>query len=348
MPTRKPWSRAKPVTSVVRVALLELVEARAVDQPRDDLAHVVRLARVGVDDAVDLLRDRRPDLPASATSAGSRLAVLSVPTIVRARCSACVVVFGEVVGDAREPRVDVGAAELFGGDLFAGRRLHERRAAEEDRAGAADDDRFVRHRRHVGAAGRAGPHHDGDLRDPLGRHPRLVEEDAAEVIAIGEDLGLQRQERAARVDEIDAGQPVLQRDFLRADVLLHREGIVGAALDRGVVGDDEHFAARHAADAGDDAGRRAPRCRRGPRRRAARARGTGSPDRAARRCARGPAACPARDGAAGTSRRRPARAAAIRSRSSATSAAIRSRLRRNSSTGRIDVGGEAVHAAAEL
>ena len=50
------------------------------------------------------------------------------------------VVFGEVVGDAGEPRVHVGAAELLGRDFFAGRGLHERRAAEEDRPGAFDDD----------------------------------------------------------------------------------------------------------------------------------------------------------------------------------------------------------------
>ena len=43
MPTRKPCSRAKPVTSVVAVARLELVEARAVHDARDDFAHVVRL-----------------------------------------------------------------------------------------------------------------------------------------------------------------------------------------------------------------------------------------------------------------------------------------------------------------
>ena len=78
---------------------------------------------------------------------------------------------------------------------------------------------------------------------PFGRHARLVEEDAAEVIAIGEHLGLQRQERAAGVDEVDAGQAILQRDLLRADVLLDRDRIVGAALDRGVVGDDQHLAA---------------------------------------------------------------------------------------------------------
>ena len=69
----------------------------------------------------------------------------------------------------------------------------------------------------------------------------------------GKDLGLQRQERAARVDQVDAGQPVLERDLLRADVLLHRDRIVGAALDRRVVGDDQHLAARDPADAGDDA-----------------------------------------------------------------------------------------------
>ena len=89
--------------------------------------------------------------------------------------------------------------------------------------GALDDDRFVRHRRHVGAAGRARAHDDGDLRDALGRHARLVEEDAAEVIAVGKDLGLQRQERAAGVDEVDARQAVLERDLLRAHVLLDRD-----------------------------------------------------------------------------------------------------------------------------
>jgi len=76
------------------------------------------------------------------------------------------------------------------------------------------------------------------------------------VFAIGEDLGLQRQKGPARIDQVDARQPVLERDLLRADVLLHRRRIVGAALHRRVVGDDEHFAPRDAADARDDPGRR--------------------------------------------------------------------------------------------
>ena len=117
-------------------------------------------------------------------------------------------------------------------------RLHERRSAEEDRARALDDDRLVGHRRHVGAARRARSHDHGDLRNALGRHARLVEEDPPEVIAIGKDLGLQRQKRAARIDQVDARQPVLERDLLRAHVLLDGDRVVGAALDRRIVGDD--------------------------------------------------------------------------------------------------------------
>ena len=74
------------------------------------------------------------------------------------------------------------------------------------------------------------------------------------MLAVGEDLVLAGQERAAGVDEVDAGQAVLQRDLLGAQVLLDRHRVVGAALDGGVVGDDHALAPGHAADAGDDPG----------------------------------------------------------------------------------------------
>ena len=135
--------------------------------------------------------------------------------------------------------MDVGAAQLLGRHVLAGRGLHERRAAEEDRASALDDDRLVAHRRDVRAAGRARAHHERHLRDARGRHPGLVVEDAAEVIAIGEDLGLERQERAAGIDEVEARKLVLERDLLGSQVLLDRHRVVGAALDGGVVRDDD-------------------------------------------------------------------------------------------------------------
>ena len=149
----------------------------------------------------------------------------------------------------------VGAAEFFRRHHLAGRGLHQRRAAEEDGALVAHDDALVRHRRHIGAAGGAGAHHDRDLRNALRGHLRLVVEDAAEMPLVRKDLVLHRQEGAAGIDHVDAGQIVLPRNVLRAQMLLHRHRIIGAALDGGVIGDDDAFAARDAPDAGDDAGR---------------------------------------------------------------------------------------------
>ena len=152
--------------------------------------------------------------------------------------------------------MDVRAAQVLVRDLFAGRRLDQRRAADEDRPLAADDDRLVAHGRDVGAAGRARAHHDRDLGDPERGEPGLVVEDPAEVLLVGERPRLVGQEDPARIDEIDAREAVLEGDLLGAEVLLdgHRE--VGPALDRGVVGHDQHLAAVDDADAGDHAGGR--------------------------------------------------------------------------------------------
>ena len=94
----------------------------------------------------------------------------------------------------------------------------------------------------------------GDLGNPRRRQPRLVEEDAAEMVAIGKDLRLMGKVGAARIDQVEAGQPVVGRDLLGTQVLLDRHRIVGAALDRRVVADDHAVAPGDLADPGDDAG----------------------------------------------------------------------------------------------
>ncbi len=134
----------------------------------------------------------------------------------------------------------------------ADRGFDQGRSAEEDRALAPHDHALVAHRRHVRPTRRARAHDRGDLRDTARRQLRLVAEDAAEVLAVGEHLVLHRQEGATRVDEVDARQAVLERDLLRAQVLLHGEGEVGAALHRRVVGDHHDVAPVHETDAGDD------------------------------------------------------------------------------------------------
>ena len=106
----------------------------------------------------------------------------------------CVKIVGrKVIDDAGKSGVDVAPAQILGRDLFAGGRLHQRRAAQEDRALVAHDDRLVAHGRHIGAARSARSHHDGDLRNALGGHVRLIEEDSPKVIAIRKHLVLTRQ-----------------------------------------------------------------------------------------------------------------------------------------------------------
>ena len=232
------------------VARLELVEARAIHQPRDHFANVVGLARIGRDHAIQLMGRQQWRFRGPHRHRRFRLAPVELGDDRAHPCQCLQIVVGHVVGHAGDAGVHVGATQFLGRDHFTGGRLHQRRAAEEDRALLAHDHGLVAHRRHIGATGGAAAHHAGDLRNALRRQVGLVVEDAAEMVAVGEDFVLQRQERATGIDQVDARQVVLLGDLLRAQVLLHRHRVVGAALDRGVVGHDHAFHAADAADAG--------------------------------------------------------------------------------------------------
>ncbi len=120
----------------------------------------------------------------------------------------------------------------------------------------------------------------------------------------GKDLVLLRQEGAAGIDHVDAGQIVLPRDVLRAQMFFHRHRIIGAALDGGIVGDNDAFAARDPADAGDRYSPNARRRHRGRWRRAATIRETRCRDRSAGRRADAPASCRAKCACCARLRRR--------------------------------------------
>jgi hypothetical protein len=97
-----------------------------------------------------------------------------------------------VVDDAGDVALHQRAAQRFVVGALADRRLHQVRAGEEDRAGALDDVDLVRHDRQVGAAGDARAENRRHLKDPGRREPRVVVEDPAVVVAVGEDLVLHR------------------------------------------------------------------------------------------------------------------------------------------------------------
>src|SRR3546814_14273563 len=60
----------------------------------------------------------------------------------------------------------------------------------------------------------------GDLRNALGRHGGLVEEDAPEVIAVRKDLVLVGQIGPARIHQVNARQPIMLCDFLGPQVII--------------------------------------------------------------------------------------------------------------------------------
>ncbi len=234
------------------VAGLELVQARAIHHPCDQLAHLVGLARIGRDDAVQLLRVIARRFRRNRIGMRRRRRA-QVGHDLAQDCDRMRVVFGVVIGHAGNARMHIGPAQFFGTHHFTGGGLDQRRAAQKDGALVLDDHRLLAHRRHVGATGGARTHHAGDLRDAQRRQVGLVVEDPAEVVAIGKHLVLQRQVGAARVHQVQAGQMVLQGHFLRAQVFLDRHRIVGAALDGGIVGHDHAGTSVDAADAGDHA-----------------------------------------------------------------------------------------------
>ena len=146
------------------------------------------------------------------------------------------------------------------------------------------------------------------------------------MVAVRKHFVLVRQVGAARVDQVDAGQAVLLRHFLRPQVLLHRHRVVGAALHRGVVADDHAIDAADAADAGDHAGAGAHRrctCRARP---AAPVPGTACPGPAASAPDREAAACRAPRGGPARLRPRRPRPLAICAFRSSTSARMAAAL----------------------
>ena len=145
------------------------------------------------------------------------------------------VILGNMIDDAGFPAVEIATAQIFCADFLTRCRLYKRRTRQENRALIADDHTFVGHRRDICTTSGAASHDTGNLRDALGAHICLIEEDTPEMVAVGEDFVLMRQVRAAAVDQIYAGQAVSFRYFLCAQMLFDGHRVVSAALYRRII-----------------------------------------------------------------------------------------------------------------
>src|SRR5437870_1540070 len=237
-----------------RVKGLELVIPARVHDPVNHLADVVGFPWIGRDDVIDLVRVVMRIF--GFRHLGCLLARLwNRPEDIARNSQRIGIVLSVVVGHAGDAAMDIGAAKLFGGDFLAGRGFHERRAAKKNGALVTNNDGFVAHRRNVCAACRAGTEDRSNLIHAACRHSGLIVENAPEVFAVREDVGLQRKKRAARIDKVKAGQVILERDLLCAQMLLYRYWKIRSAFDGGVVGHDHRLMTLDHPDAGDEAGR---------------------------------------------------------------------------------------------
>mmetsp|Transcript_17232 Transcript_17232/g.35400 ORF Transcript_17232/g.35400 Transcript_17232/m.35400 type:complete len:424 (-) Transcript_17232:171-1442(-) len=157
-----------------------------------------------------------------------------------------------VIHNARNLGMNPGTAQGLRRDLFPRGRLDQGWPAQKNRSVSLDDYRFVGHAGNVGATGRARATNDCNLRDCPGRHVGLVEKNPPEVVPIGKDPRLFRQKGPPAVDQIDAGQIILESDFLGPQVFLDGDGEIGPPLDGRVVGHDRAQPARDHPDPGDD------------------------------------------------------------------------------------------------
>ena len=231
------------------IEFFELVKLRSIHQPRNHFACIIWLFRVGRHQPVKLFDvvDRL-----SRLSQFQRLGLRPVERPHRAAHNrqGVIIMGGIMVDDTGFARMNIRSAQILGRDHFTGCRFDQRRTAQKDRALLAHDNGFIRHGRHISAARRTRPHHRRDLRNAHRAHIRLIVEDPSEVLAVGKNLGLMRQVRAATVHQVQAWQMVLHGDFLRPQMLLHGHRVVCPALHRRIIANDHTFATLDTANTG--------------------------------------------------------------------------------------------------
>mmetsp|Transcript_19135 Transcript_19135/g.55562 ORF Transcript_19135/g.55562 Transcript_19135/m.55562 type:complete len:323 (+) Transcript_19135:214-1182(+) len=150
------------------VPRLELVEAGAVDDARDDLEHVHGHRRVLRDETKQLVgvehgHLRRRHAHERLLGPPAREVLEDGPDLDEALGLG----LREVVHDARDGRVHDAAAELLLVRVLARGGLHQGRAPEVHGAVVLDDHALVTHRGDVRRAGGAHAADEGNLRDPL-------------------------------------------------------------------------------------------------------------------------------------------------------------------------------------
>ena len=174
---------------------LELQKVGAIDQARDDLAHVIRLAFIGGHDAQQLLFVVQG---LGKMACGGHRVPIQLVHDFPGHANGVGIVLAQVFTQTGDLGMGLGAAEFFVGALLANRGLDQRRAGQVDAGAPAHQDHVVRQARQVGATGGRRPMYHGNLGQAHGRHAGLVGKGAS---AFDEDFTLVQQVRAATFNQ---------------------------------------------------------------------------------------------------------------------------------------------------
>lgn len=200
---------------------LELGELGAINDTSNDFSNGDRLPQVGGGNTEELLRVIEGfGKGLGRRLSGSRLCrPIEVANRPPGECDGVGIIDGQIVRDTRDGRVHLSTTELLSADDFSSGSLDQRRTSQEDVALLLHNDGLVTHGRDVSTAGGARTHDNGDLGDALGAHAGLVVEDATEVLAVGEDVGLMREVGTTAVNEIDAAvyPTIVSSDWVSID-----------------------------------------------------------------------------------------------------------------------------------
>ena len=147
------------------------------------------------------------------------------------------------------------ATQLLGFDDLADSRFDQGRPGKIEAAALSHEHLVAKHRK-IGAPGNAVAHDRGKLRNARGGDNGVVAKDPAEIVLVGKNFVLHREENAGGIDQINDRQCALKCDALRTDELLGGLGKKGACFHGRIIGDDHARNAGHLADAHDSAGGR--------------------------------------------------------------------------------------------
>ena len=227
-----------------------LVKLAAIDDARDDFLRVVLARWVVIEDAVNFFRR----IERLAQGLAVKDAELAISHLVDERANAheaAIVVGLAKIDCAADLRVHLRAAQLFRGIFRPDGGLHQRGSRKKQATAFGHED-VVAHDRQIRSTGDAHAHDGGDLRDSHGRHDGVVAKDATEVVGVGKNIFLQRQEHARRIDEINRGNAVIDGDVLCANDFLGSNREERTRFDRGVVHDEHDQPAFDARETGHD------------------------------------------------------------------------------------------------